>query len=62
MEDPPYPSPELLREDKEFVAKKLGLTVAEFDTIIALPQTTYKEFPSDELLFRVKDWAMGRGW
>jgi N-acetyl sugar amidotransferase len=62
MEDPPYPSPELLREDKEFVAKKLGLTVAEFDAIIALPQTTYKEFPSNENLFRIKDWAMGRGW
>jgi N-acetyl sugar amidotransferase len=62
MEDPPYPSPELLREDKEFVAKKLGLTLAEFDAIIALPPNTYKDFPSNELLFRIKDWVMGRGW
>jgi N-acetyl sugar amidotransferase len=62
MEDPPYPSSDMLREDKEFVAKKLGLAPAEFDEIIALPQATYRDFPSNELLFRIKDWMMGRGW
>ena len=60
MEDPPYPSPEKLRDDKEFVAKKLGLSITEFDAIIALPPTTYKDYPSSEFLFNMKDWLLGR--
>lgn len=62
IEDSPYPSQEMLREDKEFVAKKLGLTVSEFDAIMALSPATHKDFPSNEFLFRIKDWTMGRGW
>jgi hypothetical protein len=35
-------------EDKQFICKKLGLTLEEFDGIMALPPKTYKDFPNDE--------------
>jgi N-acetyl sugar amidotransferase len=40
--------PELLREDKTYVAKKLGLTEAEFDAIMALPPKSFWDYPSYE--------------
>ena len=48
---------ELLLRDKEFIAKKLGITVNEFDALIAAPPRSYKDWPSTEWLFELKDKA-----
>jgi N-acetyl sugar amidotransferase len=57
LDEDPYPSDRLL-EDKVFVAKKLGVSIDEFDRILALPKRTHKDFASNELLFRGKDQLM----
>jgi N-acetyl sugar amidotransferase len=54
MEKVIYPEHQL-REDKEFVAKKLGITPEEFETIMALPTRTFKDYPSYSWLFETKD-------
>jgi N-acetyl sugar amidotransferase len=43
------------RDDKEFVAKKLGITLQQFDEIINLPAKTFRDYPSGDWLFRLKD-------
>jgi len=43
-----------LQEDKEFIAKKLGLNIEEFEKIMAQPNKTFLDYSSDykkELLF-----------
>lgn len=45
-----YP-PDLLRQDKEFVIKKLGLSEEEFEKIMKLPVKTYKDYPSNYVIF-----------
>lgn len=47
LEQPICP-PELLRADREFVIKKLGLTEAEFEEILALPPKRFEDYPSYE--------------
>ncbi|MGD9601764.1 MAG: N-acetyl sugar amidotransferase [Gammaproteobacteria bacterium] len=37
-----------LAEDKLFISKKLGITVAELDALIAAPPRHYSEFPNNE--------------
>lgn len=54
MELPPYPEKDLL-DDKEFVAKKMGITVQSFDDIIAQPIRTYLDYPSNAWLFDLKN-------
>lgn len=49
LDHPDY-TPALERQDHEFIAKKLGISVAEFDAIIALP-------PVDHLLYPNNRWA-----
>jgi N-acetyl sugar amidotransferase len=44
----PAIDPEELRRDRVFVAKKLGLSEAEFDEIMALPRKTFWDYPSYE--------------
>jgi N-acetyl sugar amidotransferase len=39
-------------EDKEFVAKKLGLTSDTFDKIISLPEKTFLDYPSNYQLYQ----------
>jgi N-acetyl sugar amidotransferase len=55
----PVCPPALLREDREFVIKKLGLTEAEFERIMALPPRRFEDYPSYErgLPFRALRWA-----
>jgi N-acetyl sugar amidotransferase len=43
----------LLAEDKAFVAKKLGITLQELETLIAEPPRHYTEFPNHQLKFRI---------
>lgn len=50
--------PDDAREDKLFVAKKLGVSESEFEAILAGPCKTYLDYPSNaeriELLLRIK--------
>lgn len=48
------------KEDKEFLAKKLGLSLEEFEDIMNLPSRSYKEFPSNEWLFKTKDFILAQ--
>lgn len=53
-------SPELQRQDHEYVTKKLGLRAEEFAGIMALPIRTHRDFPNAEALFhRVRDIVHG---
>ncbi|MBI4405586.1 MAG: N-acetyl sugar amidotransferase [Deltaproteobacteria bacterium] len=45
----PYDS-RMMQSDKEYVAKKLGITLREFEQIMALPIRTYRDYPSDHFL------------
>jgi N-acetyl sugar amidotransferase len=42
-----YPA-EMLKSDKEYVIKKLGLTSEEFEEIMSFPVKTYSDYPNDE--------------
>jgi N-acetyl sugar amidotransferase len=50
LESPSYPSTELLREDRGFVIKKLGVTEESFDDIMRQPPKTFWDYPSYERL------------
>jgi N-acetyl sugar amidotransferase len=52
---PAYP-PELVEPDKAFVAKKLGVSVQEFDAVMALPKKRYSDYPNLQ-----NHWVFGRG-
>ena len=52
LETPPY-DPEQMELDKEYVAKKMGITVQEFDEIIAQPNKTPKDYKNQMLLIRL---------
>lgn len=43
---------ELQREDKEYVSKKFGLTLAEFDAILSLPIKSYADYPNNSFVFK----------
>lgn len=47
MEKPAYPEG-MLKEDKEYVIKKLGLTADEFEAIMKAPVKSYRDYPNDE--------------
>ncbi|PKP60583.1 MAG: N-acetyl sugar amidotransferase [Candidatus Altiarchaeales archaeon HGW-Altiarchaeales-1] len=47
----PYPSEEMMKEDKEYVIKKLGLTEEEFEKIMSLPIKTFESYPNNSFLF-----------
>ena len=46
------------RDDKRYVAKKLGWTEAEFEDILALPQRPHEDFGTDALQSRRADFVM----
>ena len=50
LKKPGY-DPEQLKIDREFVLKKLGLTEAEFNDIMALPVRDHREFDTEGSLF-----------
>jgi N-acetyl sugar amidotransferase len=54
MEMPLYDLKELLY-DKEFVAKKLGMTTENLDGIIALPPRSHMSYPTNSALYSFKD-------
>jgi N-acetyl sugar amidotransferase len=52
---PAYP-PEWVEPDTAFVTKKLGITRAEFDAIMAAPKKRYEDYPNLQ-----NHWLFGRG-
>lgn len=58
LKKPPYPSEEMLRADKIYIAEKLGLSLEEWEEILALPPRQHEEFPNSEWLFRLKERAV----
>lgn len=51
MEAPNYPE-ELRAQDHDFMAKKLGITTAELDEIVASPPKYYSDYPNSEVAVR----------
>jgi N-acetyl sugar amidotransferase len=47
LEKPPY-NPDKIDQEKEYVAKKLGVSPEEFEGILNLPPKTYRDYPNDE--------------
>jgi N-acetyl sugar amidotransferase len=45
LQAPPAPE-DLMREDMEYVCKKLGLSRVEFDALMALPARTFLDYPN----------------
>lgn len=52
LEQPPY-APDLMVQDKEYVAKKLGITVQEFDKIIEGPNRTPADYKNSMWLIKL---------
>lgn len=52
LAEPDYPD-DLERQDHEFIAKKLGLSVPQFDEIIARPPVDHLEYPNSKWLFEL---------
>lgn len=56
---------ELAAADTEYVLKKLGVSRAEFEQVMNGPKKTYRDYPSNDLLFNaktnVRNWLKERG-
>ncbi len=52
LEHHDYPE-DLERQDHEFIAKKLGLTVPELDHLIASPRVDHFDYPNSDWIFRM---------
>ena len=50
LDNPPYVG-YMMEEDMEYVLKKFGFTQEEFQSIMAEPVRSYKDFPNGEELF-----------
>ena len=49
---------DLMERDKEFVARKMGITVTQFDAILSQLPKSYRDYPSNERLFILKNQIM----
>lgn len=58
LELPTYPA-DLLAHDKEFISKKIGITVNEFEKIMGQSPRHYSEYPNEEWLHKIKDYIWG---
>lgn len=58
LEAPPYAGTSLLEEDMACVARKLGVSLEEWRSILALPPRAHTDFPSSQWLFALKDRAV----
>lgn len=52
LETPPY-DPDLMQQDKEYVAKKLGISTEEFDQIIEGPKHTPNDYKNSMWMIRL---------
>jgi N-acetyl sugar amidotransferase len=55
LKKPPYPYQELLQEDKNYIAHRLGLQLPEWEEILNLPPRQHGDFPSSKWLFSIKN-------
>lgn len=53
LKSPAYPNSQLLAEDKEYIPKKLGISTAEFNSILSEPIRSHYDFPNNA---RIKDY------
>ena len=53
IEHEPYPSEEMMKNDKKYVLEKLGLTEVEFEEIMSFPIKTFRDYPSNHWLFQI---------
>lgn len=53
LADPPD-SEDRMEEDKVYVCKKLGLSIQEFDEILAQPPKSYKDYPNHSGIFMLR--------
>ena len=60
MEEPTYPEAEQ-KADLEYVTKKLGLTLAEFDEIMCTPPRSHHDYPNSEARRKRIWWAVDLG-
>lgn len=51
LKTPPFDPARVVRE-KEYIAKKFGITDAEMDAILAAPPRTYRDYPNNERLLQ----------
>jgi N-acetyl sugar amidotransferase len=47
LKEPPY-NPVIAQQEKEYVAKKLSISLPEFDEIMNLPAKSYKDYPNNK--------------
>jgi hypothetical protein len=52
LKNDPYDE-KMMTEDKEYIAKKLGITVREFDDIIGGENKTYRDYKNSYRLFEI---------
>jgi len=58
MEHDPYPTKELLKEDKEYVIKKLGLTEEEFEELMSRPVEAHLDYPNNNFFYEKLDFIV----
>lgn len=51
MKENPYPDERIMKEDREYVIKKLGLSEEKFEKIMSQPIKSYKDYPNNSLFF-----------
>ncbi len=47
LKEPPY-NPEIVQQEKEYVAKKLNISLDEFNDIVNLPAKSYQDYPNSK--------------
>lgn len=59
LKQPPY-SLEQAEADKEYIAQALGLTLQEWESILATPARDHRDFKSSSAMFALKDYLVRR--
>ena len=50
--------PDLLKQDRDYVVKKLGLSEEEFEQILKTPNKTYNDYPNNDSLWNNFSWLI----
>ena len=50
--------PDLLKQDRDYVVKKLGLSEEEFEQILKNPNKTFSDYPNNDSLWRNVSWLI----
>jgi N-acetyl sugar amidotransferase len=57
LKQPPI-NPELLKQDRDYVVKKLGLSEEEFEQILKNPNKNFSDYPNNDSLWRNFSWLI----